>query len=848
MFGICDRRARGAAWQRRLRVEGLETRWMLAGDTGGVLEAGDVAGAAIADTDWPGFLVSDLNGNVMFADVEDTFQMDLLGSTSIAPYDLAISAEGRVFAVGGPAGASNVLYELQVDFDEPGEYQEPVAISWILADGNVAQISGLEFLADGTLLATGHHNQSGFLRNALYSLDVNTAQATVLVDLYGYQTAGDVTADEEGVVYTTTLDGSLIEIPPDYSGFSVVGDLGVSDVFGLTYGPGPILRGYRTDGTVLNIDPDDASSVVEGTLWSTTVPSTNLVLGATTVFKAPTNLGEVGFVELTEQTAIMEQLWYRFDATHDGYVTVELDELSTTDGLNLTLYREGTDGTLEEMGAGTTRIDYDSAAAGDRYFVEITGLSSEATVRVGNQFEPGTDTLAIHGAKGGDVVELAIGSPYLIDINGIHYEVSYSGESYVTTFSGGTGNDLLRVLGSDGDDEARFDLASLSGTVTGSGFEVNFAETNMLEFDGRAGHDLAEIQGTDGDGQLQLAPYQATLSEGTAQAAILQGEEISIDAAGGVDDVVFEGGEQDDRLDLNPTSGTYQEYVPSGELRDPAWLIAATNIESNVASSGGGIDGVFIRDSAGDEQLTASPAVVTFAGPGYSHEIHDFRQVFAYGMNGGNDEAKLYDTPAKDKFKGKEDYGILRGGGFYFRAKGFEDIEATALAGGDDLAVFFDTSGDDLFTGSYESATMTGSGLTRTANGFGHVLARATSGFDIARLQDSPGRDEFRGRGHKSTFRSLQDDSLDMTVRAFDEVYAESVNGGTDIGKMHDTAGDNHLTGTGNNAQMYINDAGTLDLLYEVVGFETVKAYWSTGTDTKEIVPPTDFTYYEVFL
>jgi hypothetical protein len=143
---------------------------------------------------------------------------------------------------------------------------------------------------------------------------------------------------------------------------------------------------------------------------------------------------------------------------------------------------------------------------------------------------------------------------------------------------------------------------------------------------------------------------------------------------------------------------------------------------------------------------------------------------------------------------------------------------------------------------------MAGSGLTRTVNGFKHVLARATSGYNIARMQDSPGRDEFRGRSHKSTFRSLDDDSMDVTVRGFDEVHAEAVHGGVDIGKMHDTAGNNHLTGTGDNAQMYINDGGSLDLLYELIAFETVKAYWSTGTNTKDLIPPLDFTYDEEFL
>ncbi len=820
---------------------------MLAGDTGEAIEAG-AASAAVAP-DWPGFLVNDLNGNVMFADVEDTFHVDLLGTTSIAPYDIAVSSEERVFAVGRAADTSSILYELNVDFDNPGGFNDPTAINWIVADGTGVWMNSLEFLADGTLLGTGFHYQGAYPRNALYSIDVTTGQATVLVDLYGYQSAGDVAADEDGVVYCTTLDGSLLKIAADYSGFTVVGDLGASDVYGMTYGPGPELRGYRSDGTVLNIDPSDASWFVEGTLWTNTVPATSSVLGATTIFDPPTNLGEVDFVQLSDQTATLEELWYRFDTMHDGYATVELDGLSTTSGLKMTLHREDADGNLHEIDTGTTRVDHESAEAGDRYFVEITNLRSEATVRVVNQVEPGTDTLTIHGSSENDVLELGIDSTYSASINGVDYEIAYSGVAYVTTtFDGGSGDDLIRVLGSDGDDQADIDMATRSGTVIGPGFEVSFSNTATMEFDGRNGHDTAELVGTDEDSELHLAPYQGELVEGTTHGTVLHGEEIEIDAAGGADHVVFEGGPNADRLDLAPTSGIYREYVPADEVRAPTWSTTATNVESNTASSGGGIDGVFMRDSAGDETFLVGPGMASYVGPGYSHEIHGFRHVHAYGLSGGFDQATIYDTPFDDKFKGKAGFGNLRSEGFYFRAKAFESIESTSHYGGNDLAVLYDTSGDDLFTGSYQTATMTGSGLTRTANGFKHVLARATNGYDIARLQDSPGRDEYRGKSHKSTFRSLDDDALDMTVRAFDEVYAESVNGGSDIGKMHDTAGDDHLTGTGDNAQMYINDAGTLDLLYEVVAFDTVKAYWSTGTNTKDIVEPTDFTYYEEFV
>ena len=60
---------------------------------------------------------------------------------------------------------------------------------------------------------------------------------------------------------------------------------------------------------------------------------------------------------------------------------------------------------------------------------------------------------------------------------------------------------------------------------------------------------------------------------------------------------------------------------------------------------------------------------------------------------------------------------------------------------------------------------MSGGGLQRTANGFDHVIARATSGYDVARLEDSPGRDEFRGRAHKSTSGVLTTALIDVRAR-----------------------------------------------------------------------------------
>jgi hypothetical protein len=704
-------------------------------------------------------------------------------------------------------------------------------------------MNGLEFAADGTLLGTGYDFWGN---NNLYSLDPHTANAIQLVGLDGHRPAGDVAADEDGAVYSVTLDGNLVRVAGDYSGYSVVGNVGFGDVFGMTYGPGRDLRGYLSDGRILNIDKDDATWISEGWIWSTTVPAMSTLLGASTIFDPPTDLGEVDFVELTGQSPILRELWYRLDTMHAGYLTVELDDLSTTTGLSLTLHREDGDGNLEEIATGTTRVDHDSAEASERYFVGITGLRSDATVRVVNQVEPGADSLAIHGSDSHDELVLAVGTTYAIDINGIDYEVPFGSAPFVTTmFDGGDGEDSVLVVGGAGDDAAELVLTTRSGLITGTDFRIELSNTSSMVFDGRDGVDSAAILGTDVDSELKLAPASATLVEGAIRAGVLDVESIAIDAGDGADHVVFEGDTKDDRIDLNPTSGLFREFVPDGELRDPVYTISTANVESNYASTGGGADAAFMRDSDGDETFFAGLGLVKYAGPGYSHELHGFRQVHAYGLNGGNDQATMFDTMADDKFKGAETFSLIRGGGFFFRAKGFENVETTAIYGGADYAVFNDTAEDDVFTASYEAAQMANGVLTYAANGFERVLARSKTGYDIARLQDSPEDDELRGRSHKTTFRSLESSDFELTVRAFEEVHAEAVFGGDDIGKMHDTAGDDHLTATGDNAQMYRNNGGILDLLYQVIAFERVKAYWSTGTNTKDIIPPLDFIYME---
>ena len=77
-------------------------------------------------------------------------------------------------------------------------------------------------------------------------------------------------------------------------------------------------------------------------------------------------------------------------------------------------------------------------------------------------------------------------------------------------------------------------------------------------------------------------------------------------------------------------------------------------------------------------------------------------------------------------------------------------------------------------------------------------------------------------------------------ARKFDEYRFEGKHGGYDRAKLHDTALNDHVYASGNSASLYANP-GELDLLYEVVDFEWVRLYASTGEDTLEKEEPLDF-------
>ena len=776
------------------------------------------------EVEWAGSVVHDDSGDLFAVDLVDGGPIEFLGTMGDVMSDMAFSPTGVLYGIGGlPAGPSQ-LYTVEIDFDNPGGFLETTWIGTIRWDGFTGLLlNSLEFAPDGTLYGVGHEPADW---EYVFSIDPSDASAEAVLPLGLHVSAGDLVFDSDGKGYATTNLGWLLEIESDMSGFSEVGVTGFSDFYGATYGPSPTMYGFRQSGDVFRINRLDAVTTFVGTLSD---PRFGLAQGAASVYHAPTDLGEVDFLELVDQRPILDELWYRVEPAHDGIFTADLPPGSSGRNGDLTLYRQDSQGELEILASGRNRLDFESAVQGERYFLQVTSAKSKVDLRLTNLVQKTADGIVVYGTSGPDTVRYAPGGEHKVTIHDVDYSFRFTGVPTVhMSFAGEEGRDALQVTGTQADATVMMDATTRTVTVTSGTYDVVGTGVFDASFVGKGVTDTVTLIGTDEADDVAIR-WRSTLLTGPDYVLDVSGMDvIDVDARGGEDQSTFTGSLWDDTITLYPQSGSYLG----------GYEVTTAGIETNTVTGGGGTDIAFLRDSAGDDTYRSQPDKATLVGPGFSQTILGIRTVHAYGLEGGHDVASLYDSDANDKLKAAPTFALLRGGGHFSRAKGFEEVYAYSLEQGNDYAVFVDSSGDEDFEATADYAQMIGSDFLRRADQFERVLARAgEGGFDVARLVDSPQNDTLLGKSHKTRLYGL---GMDVTVRRFDEVHAEASSGGNDIAKLFDTPGNDYFEATGGVARLSTNAAG-LELLYEVIAFERVRATRTTGIDVADVTVPTLF-------
>jgi hypothetical protein len=225
-----------------------------------------------------------------------------------------------------------------------------------------------------------------------------------------------------------------------------------------------------------------------------------------------------------------------------------------------------------------------------------------------------------------------------------------------------------------------------------------------------------------------------------------------------------------------------------------------------------------------------------------------FEELHAYAAAGGYDTAALLDSPGNDKFKGDPTVAkMYKGGTFFHRVKFFDAVEGLATSG-HDYARLWDSSGDDRLESQRDATRLYGEAFDVSVSGFPEVCARASNGgFDRADLIDSPLDDTVRARAHKVMMWAgdYADPLYKLTARTFDDVYLYATEGGFDKAKLHDTVRDDLLLATGDWVRLS-TQKDEVDMLYQAIAFEWVKAYGTEGHDIVEKVAVADWLQLEL--
>lgn len=186
------------------------------------------------------------------ATVIGTFRSDRGAVTDMT--DIAISLDGHLYG-----GSFTQLYEIDPTNARCVE-------KFALSDSG----TGMTFLSDGRLVIAGA---------GVNVYDVSTGARETLVAAGRYSTSGDIIGLPDGFLYWTVQGGDqLVKINPSTGSAAVVGDLGVSGIYGLGYADG-VTYGFTSGNKVIEIDETrgsvTATHSLSGTWWGAT---TNPVL------------------------------------------------------------------------------------------------------------------------------------------------------------------------------------------------------------------------------------------------------------------------------------------------------------------------------------------------------------------------------------------------------------------------------------------------------------------------------------------------------------------------------------------------------------------------------------------
>jgi hypothetical protein len=517
---------------------------------------------------------------------------------------------------------------------------------------------------------------------------------------------------------------------------------------------------------------------------------------------------------------ISGERWFRVEASRSGLLTVLGQSAAASVAIynaNMQLVANGTNG------GGVSRADV-TATAGTQYFVRITGNVADLDLKVANLVSQNGQTVNVAGTAGDDVFSFISAGSSFVNVNGVQYQFAASAANQFV-FTGGSGNDVITLVGSAGNDAANVYVGA--STLSGAGYAVTATGFETQTLHGGGGVDVVNLFDSAGNDTLVARPDRVTLVGAGFANEVLDFDVTKAFASGGSDSAT-----------LYDSAGN--DLFIAGQLR--AIMVGsnfynwAEGFDATVAhATAGGFDRVEYYDSTGNDTLTAWSDRVTFSGPGFSHDARGFERTKAFSTFGGYDQATFYDSAGDDVFIAGDLRAILTGAGFYNEAEGFDSTIAFATAGGRDFVDFYGSTGNDVIEAWSDRVRLTGAGFAHDARGFEETLTTGRGGYDTATFYDSAGDDTFTSRPGRVT---MSGSGYANEVRGFAKTKAISTLGGYDVSAMYDSAGNDMLYAgyerAAFNAGGYWSETEGFD--HNVIhatagGFDRAEFYGSAGVD-----------------
>lgn len=327
------------------------------------------------------------------------------------------------------------------------------------------------------------------------------------------------------------------------------------------------------------------------------------------------------------------------------------------------------------------------------------------------------------------------------------------------------------VLGS-----AEVDQLRLSGTsdphfvVHGRKYALSFGQ--RIDLHGWEAEDTVRVTASDRSDDVRLSRNHLTVEQA--------GDRYDVT---GFSHLILDGHAGNDRLYVQSTGGS--QFVMQANRLD--WTtdeihVVAEAFERMEVTTAASDDEVTFYDRPTKDQFFRQEAHVWMRGSGYLNVARGFAKVTAHARHGGQDQAHLVGTNAKDTFWGTPSQATLVTPRQTTRAHGFPKV--FAHGGQEDRAELRDGLGDDTLLAGANHVSLQGDGYLMRLSGFGSTNTIASFGYDVATFHDSAAIDQFGVRGGSVW---MENSRMVNRASAFDRVFAESRRGGDDLLEVFDS-------------------------------------------------------------